>query len=75
MLRAIRVEGGQPRQGGREVCAPGAPLWVDLSPGPEDLAWLGDALEGVFPNARAFVRPGLDEPDEVALLFAREGGP
>jgi hypothetical protein len=38
-----------------------------------DLAWLGDALECVFPNARAFVRPGFDEPDEVSMLVAREG--
>jgi len=50
MLRAIRVEGGQPRQGGREVCAPGAPLWVDLSPGPEDLHWLGERF-GFHPLA------------------------
>jgi hypothetical protein len=59
--------------------------WLDLvdrgtvtpaqaAPFIEDLAWLGDALERAFPNARAFVRPGLDEPDEVALLLAREGG-
>jgi hypothetical protein len=39
-----------------------------------DLVWLGDALERVFPNARAFVRPGLDEPDEVSMLIAREKG-
>jgi hypothetical protein len=39
-----------------------------------DLVWLTDALERVFPNARAFVRPALDEPDEVAMLLAQEGG-
>lgn len=39
-----------------------------------DLIWLTDALERVFPRARAFVRPGLDEPDEVARLLAAEGG-
>jgi hypothetical protein len=37
-----------------------------------DLIWLGDALERVFPKARAFVRPGLDEPDEIAKLLAVE---
>ena len=34
----------------------------------EDLSWLRDALERMFPKARAFVRPGFDEPDEVARL-------
>jgi hypothetical protein len=38
----------------------------------EDLVWLNDALERVFPNARAFVRPGFDEPDQVARLLIRE---
>jgi hypothetical protein len=33
-----------------------------------DLSRLADDLDRVFPNARAFVRPGLDEPDEVAKL-------
>jgi hypothetical protein len=37
-----------------------------------DLVWLGEALERVFPNARTFVRPALDEPDEVSKLLARE---
>ena len=36
------------------------------------LVWLGEALERVFPRARAFVRPGFDEPDEVARLMASE---
>jgi hypothetical protein len=36
--------------------------------------WLGEALERVFPTARAFVRPGFDEPDEVSTLLAREAG-
>ena len=35
-----------------------------------DLVWLGEALERVFPRARAFVRPGFDEPDEVAKLLS-----
>ena len=37
-----------------------------------DLVWLGEALERVFPAARAFVRPALDEPEEVSKLLARE---
>jgi hypothetical protein len=37
-----------------------------------DLVGLGEALERVFPNARAFVRPALDEPDEVSRLLASE---
>lgn len=39
----------------------------------EDLVWLGEELERVFPKARAFVRPGFDEPDAVARLRAEEG--
>lgn len=35
-----------------------------------DLVWLGEQLECVFPNARAFVRPAFDEPDEIARLKA-----
>src|SRR5687768_13722339 len=35
----------------------------------EDLMWLRAALERTFPHARAFVRPGFDEPDEVARLL------
>lgn len=37
-----------------------------------DLVWLGDALERARPHARAFVRPGLDEPAAAARL--RAGG-
>jgi hypothetical protein len=37
-----------------------------------DLVWLGDALEGARPRARAFVRPAFDEPDAVARLLADE---
>lgn len=32
------------------------------------LGQLADDLERAFPNARDFIRPGLDEPDEVARL-------
>jgi hypothetical protein len=34
-----------------------------------ELEWLRERLDAVFPRARAFVRPGFDEPDEVAKLF------
>jgi hypothetical protein len=46
---------------------------ADAAPFIADLVWLGEALEHVFPHARAFVRPAFDEPDEVALLLAQEG--
>jgi hypothetical protein len=35
-----------------------------------DLVWLGRELEEVRPRARAFMRPGFDEPDAVAKLRA-----
>jgi hypothetical protein len=38
----------------------------------ENLEWLRGELERVFPRARAFVRPALDEPDEIAKLIASE---
>jgi hypothetical protein len=44
----------------------------EVAPFIADLVWLGEALERVFPGARAFVRPGLDEPDEVSRLLASE---
>ena len=46
----------------------------DAAPFIRDLIWLGEALERVFPGARAFVRPALDEPEEVSRLLARERG-
>ena len=45
---------------------------ADVLPFVDDLVWLGERLESVFPNARAFVRPGLDEPDEVEKLMAAD---
>jgi hypothetical protein len=33
-----------------------------------DLVWLTDAIEDLFPAARAFVRPAFDEPEAVARL-------
>lgn len=53
------VERGLLRQG------EAAPLLADLT-------WLRDRLDDVFPNARAFVRPGFDEPEEVARLQASD---
>lgn len=41
-LRVVRIEGGAARSGGRELAAPGAPIWVDLPPTPENLAWLAE---------------------------------
>jgi hypothetical protein len=37
-----------------------------------DLVWLGEAVERVFPHARAFVRPAFDEPEELARLLVEE---
>ncbi len=34
---------------------------------------VGEQLEAAFPNARAFVRPAFDEPDEVARLLSQDG--
>ena len=48
---------------------------AEVVPFIEDLIWLSNQLERVFPRARSFVRPGFDEPDEVARLLAAEGGP
>ena len=45
---------------------------AEVAPLVDDLVWLGDQLETVFPKARAFVRPGIDEPDEVAMLEVKE---
>ncbi|HET7755427.1 MAG TPA: magnesium transporter CorA family protein [Anaeromyxobacteraceae bacterium] len=51
MLRAVRLESDKATAGGREVCGPGADhLWVDLSPEPENLVWLGERF-GFHPLA------------------------
>lgn len=39
-----------------------------------DLIWMHDALECLFPRARAFVRPAFDEPEQVVRLEASELG-
>ena len=46
--------------------------WTEAEPFVRQLLWLRDEIERIFPNARAFVRPGFDEPDEVAKLLASE---
>jgi magnesium transporter len=40
MLRVLRLEGNVVRTGGRELAAPGAVIWVDCTPEPENLDWL-----------------------------------
>jgi magnesium transporter len=50
MFRAIRHERGTSILGGREICGPGGILWVDCSPDPENLAWLGERF-GFHPLA------------------------
>ena len=39
-----------------------------------DLVWLGEELERVRPRARAFVRLGFDEPDDVSRLLGGSRG-
>jgi magnesium transporter len=40
VLRVLRLEGDKVASGGRERAAPGAAMWVDCSPEPENLDWL-----------------------------------
>jgi hypothetical protein len=51
-----------------ELMAGGAVTESQAQPFLAELAWLGPQLEKAFPLARAFVRPGFDEPDDVAAL-------
>jgi len=37
VLRVIRLEGDVLRSGGQELAAPGATIWVDCTPDPENL--------------------------------------
>jgi hypothetical protein len=41
---------------------------IQAEPFIADLVWLGEELERIRPRARAFVRPGFDEPNDVAKL-------
>jgi magnesium transporter len=38
----MRLEGNEIRVGGPELAGPGAPIWVDLAPTPDGLAWLSE---------------------------------
>jgi hypothetical protein len=51
----------------------GHATWNEAEPFIRQLLWIRDEIERIFPNARAFVRPGFDEPDEVEKLLARTG--
>lgn len=41
-MRVLRFENGAVLRGGRELAGPGAPIWVDLAPTPENLAFLAE---------------------------------
>jgi len=44
-MRVLRHEKGQVHQGGRELAGTGAPLWIDMAPTPEDLAFLAERFQ------------------------------
>jgi magnesium transporter len=44
-MRVLRVEAGRVLRGGRELVRPGAPLWIDLPPTPENVAWIGATFQ------------------------------
>jgi magnesium transporter len=44
-MRVLRLEKGQVHSGGRELAGPGAPLWLDLPPTPENLAFLAERFQ------------------------------
>jgi hypothetical protein len=47
---------------------------VEAEPVLRELAGVKEALDRRFPQARGFVRPGLDEPEAVAMLEWQERG-
>jgi magnesium transporter len=49
-MRVLRFDGERVASGGRELVRPGAPLWLDLAPTPENLAFLGETF-GFHPLA------------------------
>lgn len=53
-----------------QIVESGLATYEDVQPFIAGVVWMGEALETAFPEARAFVRPGFDEPDDVARLFA-----
>src|SRR5512141_2379498 len=44
-MRVLRLDTGTVLQAGRELAGPGAPLWLDLPPTPEPLAFLADRFQ------------------------------
>jgi hypothetical protein len=55
-----------------QIIERGYATWTEAEAFIRQLLRLREEIERVFPNARAFVRPGFDEPDEVAKLLASE---
>ncbi len=49
-MRALRIEGGRVVCGGPELTGPGGPLWIDLAPTPENIAFVGERF-GFHPLA------------------------
>jgi magnesium transporter len=43
-MRVLRVENGRVLSGGRELVRPGAPIWIDLAPTPENIAFVGETF-------------------------------
>jgi len=79
MLRAIRLEDGKPRAGGREICGPGARLWIDLAPEAESLDWLRERF-GFHPLAledcaHEDQRPKFEEYPEALFCVIHRLGP
>lgn len=56
----------------RDLVSLGLVSPADVAAFIDDLTWLRDALERVFPKARSFIRPGFDEPADVARLLRGE---
>jgi magnesium transporter len=44
-MRVLRIEGDRAVRGGRELVRPGAPLWIDLAPTPDNIAWIGATFQ------------------------------
>ena len=55
-----------------QIIERGLAPWTEAEPFVRQLLWLRDEIERIFPNARAFIRPGFDEPDEVAKLLVSD---
>jgi magnesium transporter len=43
-MRVLRLESGHVLEGGRELVRPGAPLWIDLAPTPENITFAGETF-------------------------------